>query len=84
MLAFTIAALQANADLLVGILIGVAIGLLLGPLLRAWLTLVEWRAASREAELTDQLLGRLDRDLEGWPEADQPARDDGRTWRTSR
>lgn len=84
MLTFTIAALHANADLLVGIMIGVAIGLLVGPLLRAWLTLVEWRAASREAELTDELLGRLDRDLDGWPEADQPARDDGRTWRTPR
>lgn len=60
----TIAALHANADLLVGFLIGTAVGLLAGPLLRAWLTFLEWTHASREAELTEELIDRLDRDLD--------------------
>ena len=84
MLAVTIAALHANADLLVGLVTGLAVGLLAGPMLRAWLALAEWRATSREAELTDKLLGRLDRDLDGPREVAEPTRDDGRTWPTSR
>ena len=84
MLSVTIAALHANADLLVGVVIGLAVGFLAGPMLRAWLALAEWRAPSREAELTDELLGRLGRDLDGLGEVDGPTRGDGRTWPTSR
>jgi hypothetical protein len=82
--ASTIALLHANVDLFVGILIGVAVGLLAGPVLRAWLTYVEWSETSREARLTEDLIDRLDRDLDELPEADDPAPDDERTWRTSR
>jgi len=79
-----IALVHANADLFVGILIGVAVGLLAGPVLRAWLTYVEWMETSREARLTEALIDRLDRDLDELPEANGPAPDDDRTWRTSR
>ena len=84
MLAAPIALLHANADLFVGILIGVALGLLAGPVLRAWLTYLEWTETSREARLTEDLIDRLDRDLDDLPEADDPAADDERTWPTSR
>jgi hypothetical protein len=80
----TIALVHANADLFVGILIGVAVGLLAGPVLRAWLTYVEWSETSREARLTEDLIDRLDRDLDELPETDDPAPDVERTWRTSR
>jgi hypothetical protein len=60
----TIAALHADADLLVGFLVGTTVGLLAGPLLRAWLTFLEWTHASREAELTEELIDRLDRELD--------------------
>jgi hypothetical protein len=81
----TIAALHANADLLVGLLIGIAIGLVAGPVLRAWLTFVEWKESSREALLTEDLLDRLDRALDQVRgDAGSPASDDEGTWRTSR
>jgi hypothetical protein len=89
-LSSTLAAVHANADLLVGVLLGLAVGLLAGPLLRAWLAIAEWREMSREAELTEALIGRLDRDLDelgdaGTPlDPDEPARLDERTWPTSR
>jgi hypothetical protein len=83
-LAIPIALLHANADLFVGVLIGIAVGLLVGPVLRAWLTYQEWAETSREARLTEELISRLDRDLDELPEADEPTPDDERTWRTSR
>jgi hypothetical protein len=79
-----IALLHANADLFVGILIGIAVGLLAGPVLRAWLTYLEWTETSREARLTEELISRLDRDLDDLPDVDDPTPDDERTWRTSR
>ena len=79
----TIAALHANADLLVGILIGTAVGLLAGPLLRAWLTFVEWTHASREAELTEELIDRLDRELDDHDESRGVSPSRG-TWPTPR
>lgn len=48
-----------DANLLVGILIGLVIGFLAGPALRHWLVYREWSEASREADLTDDLLRRL-------------------------
>lgn len=76
-----IAAIHANADLLVGLLLGVALGLLAGPVLRAWLTYLEWTETSREAELTEELIDRFDRDLD---ELSEESPQDGGTWRTSR
>ena len=48
-----------NNAFVAGLLIGVAIGLVAGPLLRWWLAVREWREASREAELSDELLRRM-------------------------
>jgi hypothetical protein len=79
-----IALLHANADLVVGILIGIAAGLLAGPVLRAGLTYLEWQETSREARLTEELITRLDQDLDDLPDVDDPTPDDERTWRTSR
>lgn len=78
-----LAFLHANADLLVGVLIGVGLGLIAGPLLRTWLIVREWDETSREARLTDELMSRLDRDLDELPELEdgEPHRDP--TWRTS-
>jgi hypothetical protein len=78
-----IAALHANADLLVGLLVGVCIGLLSGPLVRSWLVYREWTETSREARLTDELLSRIDRDLDDLPDPDADRTDLDGTWRTS-
>ena len=48
-----------NGAFVAGLLIGVAIGLVAGPILRWWLTVREWREASKEAELSDELLRRM-------------------------
>jgi hypothetical protein len=48
-----------NDAFVAGLLIGVAVGLVAGPLLRWWITVREWREASREAELSDELLQRM-------------------------
>ena len=45
-----------NDAFVAGLLIGVAVGLLANPLLRWWLAVREWREASKEAELADELL----------------------------
>jgi hypothetical protein len=55
-----LAARAGSGDLIVGLLIGAAIGFLAGPLLRHWLAWREWADASREADLTDELLRRLE------------------------
>ena len=44
---------------LAGLLIGVVVGLLLAPLLRWALAAREWREASREAGLADEVLERM-------------------------
>jgi hypothetical protein len=44
---------------LVGFLLGLAAGLLLGPVLRWWLAAREWRQASEEVRLTDEVLRRM-------------------------
>jgi hypothetical protein len=50
-----------------GFLIGVAVGLLTGPLLRWWVAVREWRDASREAELSDELLRRMGEEADPEP-----------------
>jgi hypothetical protein len=45
-----------------GLLIGFAAGLLVAPALRWALTVREWRRASREVRLADELLRLMDED----------------------
>lgn len=45
--------------MLAGLLIGFILGLLIGPLLRSWLTWREYVEASREAQLTEDVLRRM-------------------------
>ena len=51
-------------DMALGFVIGLAVGGMLGllfaPAVHAWLGRLEWRAASREIELTDRLLESLE------------------------
>ena len=50
-------------DMALGFVIGLAVGAMLGllfaPAVHAWLGHLEWKAATREIELTDQLLESL-------------------------
>jgi hypothetical protein len=55
-----IVAVGLTDDLLVGLAIGGAIGFVAGPILRHRLAYREWRDASREADLADELLARLE------------------------
>jgi hypothetical protein len=48
-------------QLLVGLLIGLVIGLLVGPVLRSWLAWREYSEASREAQLTEDVLRVMSR-----------------------
>jgi hypothetical protein len=54
------AGVHLSGDLLVGLAIGASIGFLVGPVVRSRITYREWREASRQARLTDELLARLD------------------------
>jgi hypothetical protein len=56
-----------NDAFVAGFLIGVAVGLLAGPLLRWWVAVREWRDASREAELSDELLRRMGEEADPEP-----------------
>jgi hypothetical protein len=85
--ALSMVAAGGNGDLLVGLLIGCCLGILIGPAFRAWQVHREWTNASHEAGLTDQLLDRmeLDVDVEDWTaltDADEPIGE--RAWRTRR
>lgn len=42
--------------MLAGLLLGILIGLIVGPIVRSWITWREYWAASREAELADEVL----------------------------
>jgi hypothetical protein len=59
----------SGGPFLAGLAIGVFLGLLLGPLVRSWVAWREWVQASREADLTDRLLTRMEREAED-PDAD--------------
>ena len=43
----------------IGIAVGAMLGLLVAPAVHAWLGRLEWKAATREIELTDRLLESL-------------------------
>lgn len=43
----------------IGIAVGAILGLLFAPAVHAWLGRLEWKAATREIELTDRLLESL-------------------------
>jgi hypothetical protein len=45
-----------------GFLLGAAVSFLLGPAVRSWLAYREWTEASRQADLTDQILARMQED----------------------
>jgi hypothetical protein len=64
-------------QLLVGLLIGLVLGLLVGPVLRSWLAWREYREASREAQLTEDVLKVM-----SLPSGDDPDRDTRETLRT--
>jgi hypothetical protein len=59
-----IVAVGLTDDLLVGLAIGGAIGFVAGPILRHRVAYRAWRDASREADLADELLARLE-ELDG-------------------
>jgi hypothetical protein len=56
------AADTGSGNLIVGLLLGLCIGLLVGPAFRSWLVLREWTEASREAQLADRLVSRIETD----------------------
>jgi hypothetical protein len=62
-----------DADVLAGLAIGGAIGYLAGPILRHRLAYREWRDASREARLADELLTKLE-ELDDAEDANRPGR----------
>ncbi|MGH2679369.1 MAG: hypothetical protein ACRDG8_02620 [Actinomycetota bacterium] len=47
---------------LAGLLVGGCLGLLAGPVMRSWLAYREWERASREADVADRLLERMEAD----------------------
>ena len=54
-------------DFVVGLLVGCCIGVLVGPAFRSWQAYRAWSDASREVDLADRLLERMeiDADLDG-------------------
>ncbi|HZD16618.1 MAG TPA: hypothetical protein VE669_00605 [Actinomycetota bacterium] len=55
-----VASVAAVGVFLVGLGVGVVVGLVVGPAIRFWLTRQEWKRASREARLTEDVLDRMD------------------------
>lgn len=47
-----------------GLLMGGGAGFFLGPALRSWIARREWTKASRRARLTDEVLARMDDEVE--------------------
>jgi hypothetical protein len=85
-----IAAIQAaaanggDADFMVGLIVGACLGFLIGPVLRSWLSYREWAEASRQERLVDQLVTRMENDVERADE-DAPSDPDEtsrRSWQT--
>jgi hypothetical protein len=76
---------NGTGDFVVGLLVGCCIGFLVGPAFRSWQAWREWSDASREVDLADRLLERMeiDADLD-----EQPAHANGHdeahrsAWRT--
>jgi hypothetical protein len=63
---FSIVAASGNGsgDFAVGLLVGCCIGILVGPAFRSWQIYREWVEASREVRLADQLLERIEMEIE--------------------
>jgi hypothetical protein len=69
---------------LVGLLVGGGLGLLAGPAIRSWLAFREWEHASREADLADRVLERMEADAARFEERTDPDPDRpraGAAWR---
>jgi hypothetical protein len=67
---------------LAGLIVGGCLGLLAGPAMRSWLAYREWEAASREADVADRLIERMEADAARFEEpADPDRRTSGAAWR---
>jgi hypothetical protein len=56
----------------IGLIVGGGLGLLAGPAIRSWLAFREWDDASREADLADRLLERIEADAARFEERTDP------------
>lgn len=63
---------------LIGVLLGITLGWLGRPLLRWWLIALEWREASREADIAEELLRRMAPDREPAPDPESESHRPGR------
>jgi hypothetical protein len=52
----------------IGLAVGGTLGLLFAPAVHAWLGRLEWKAATREIELTDRLLESLESTPDALPD----------------
>jgi len=67
---------------LAGLMVGGGLGLLAGPAIRSWLAYREWEDASREADVADRLLERMEADAARFEERVDPDRPKtGASWR---
>jgi hypothetical protein len=66
---------------LAGLLVGGCLGLLAGPVMRSWLAYREWEEASREADVTDRLLERMEADAARFDEHAEDRPKAGAAWR---
>jgi hypothetical protein len=55
----TLVAAGSGGDLVTGFVVGMAVGILVGPAFRSWVARREWNEASRRAQLTDEVLARM-------------------------
>jgi len=55
---------NGSGDFLVGLLVGCCVGVLVGPAFRSWQSYREWSEASREVDLADRLLERMEIDAD--------------------
>ena len=53
-------AASGSWEFLSGLLVGAFLGFVLGPVFRFWLRWQEWTRASREAQLTESVLRRME------------------------
>lgn len=67
-----------SESFLIGVLLGVTLGWLGRPLLRLWLIASEWREASRESDIAEELLRRMAPDREPAPDPESESYRPGR------
>jgi hypothetical protein len=78
---------NGSGGFVVGLLVGCCIGFLVGPAFRSWQAYREWSNASREVDLADRLLERMEMEI-GADLDDQTAHANGHdevprsAWRT--